>query len=243
MDPEPSHRTDPDTGSAAPAEPPTGHRTDAAASGAETRERLLDVAERLFADLGYEAASLRAVTGEAGANLAAVHYHFGSKEGLFAAVFRRRVGPVNGARLERLRELSERGAPTLVEVVDALFRPVVELARSPGGENFVRLVARLLADPGEHAAAIRAEFEEVRARFFPVLVGLLPHLEPEELVLRLQLALGSMCAILSRAHGIAAHVCVTSRVVDPRRRADELVAFVSAGLAAPSSGATTEEPS
>ena len=75
----------------------------------DTREALLDAAESLFAEHGVQAASLRAITQQAGANLAAVHYHFGSKEGLVRAVFSRRIGPLNEERLRRLEECEREG--------------------------------------------------------------------------------------------------------------------------------------
>src|ERR1043166_6329556 len=75
----------------------TEHKTEHA-----TRESLLDAAEALFTEHGIQAASLRAITQKAGANLAAVHYHFGSKEGLVKAVFSRRLKPLNQERLRLL---------------------------------------------------------------------------------------------------------------------------------------------
>ena len=68
----------------------------------ETKEQILDVAERMFAEEGVHGVSLRAIIAEAKVNLAAVHYHFGSKDALVEAVFERRVGPINEARLEWL---------------------------------------------------------------------------------------------------------------------------------------------
>ncbi|MFW5829861.1 MAG: TetR family transcriptional regulator, partial [Planctomycetota bacterium] len=67
-----------------------------------TRERLLDAAEACFAEIGFHAASVRMITERAGANLAAVHYHFGGKNGLIEAVITRRIGPVQAERLRRL---------------------------------------------------------------------------------------------------------------------------------------------
>ena len=74
--------------------------TGAPERGAATRQALLDTAERLFAEHGYGATSLRRITAAADANLAAVHYHFGSKQDLFVALFRRRVQPVNRQRVQ-----------------------------------------------------------------------------------------------------------------------------------------------
>jgi len=71
-------------------------------SHTDTKDRILDVAERLFAEHGFANTSLRSITAEAGANLAAVNYHFQSKDALIQAVFARRLGPLNQARLEML---------------------------------------------------------------------------------------------------------------------------------------------
>ena len=72
---------------------------------ADTKERILDTAERLFADHGFPATSLRDITQEAGVNLAAVNYHFGGKEGLLIEVLERKIAPVNRSRLAQLETL------------------------------------------------------------------------------------------------------------------------------------------
>ena len=78
----------------------------------DTRERILDAAERLFMENGYEATSMRTITGAAEVNLAAVNYHFGSKEALLREVFRRRLAWLNRERLQALdrREQQAGGA-------------------------------------------------------------------------------------------------------------------------------------
>ena len=119
---------------------------------AVTKERILDTAEGLFMVHGYEATSLRAITASAGVNLAAVNYHFGSKEELFQAVLTRRLDPMNQRRLDLLAAL-ERGAhprPVACDrILGALFIPALELARDRerGGTNFLRLLGRAYADP------------------------------------------------------------------------------------------------
>src|SRR5947208_16884641 len=70
---------------------------------AATKERILDSAESLFMEHGFEATSLRSITAAAAVNLAAVNYHFGSKEELFQAVLTRRLDPMNHARLSFLK--------------------------------------------------------------------------------------------------------------------------------------------
>src|SRR5215475_7182897 len=99
---------------------------------ATTKDRILDAAEKLFAMNGFEATSLRQITAEAGVNLAAVNYHFQSKEALLGAVFSRRVVPVNRRRIELLNALeAAAGAegPALDSILEALFRPVIEAAK------------------------------------------------------------------------------------------------------------------
>ena len=75
------------------------------ADSEETRTRILDAAEELFVEMGFAAASLRAIASRAGVNLAAAHYHFGSKEGLLGATVHRRVAPINEARARGLDAL------------------------------------------------------------------------------------------------------------------------------------------
>ena len=74
-----------------------------------TKDRILDAAESLFMEHGFEATSLRAITAAAGVNLAAVNYHFGSKEELFQAVLTRRLDPMNQQRVELLTRFEHAG--------------------------------------------------------------------------------------------------------------------------------------
>src|SRR2546421_11767322 len=76
----------------------------------ETRTRILDVAEELFMQHGFEGASMRLLTAKAGVNLAAVNYHFGSKHALIEVVFRRRLDPMNLARIAELDRLEKESA-------------------------------------------------------------------------------------------------------------------------------------
>ena len=76
-----------------------------------TKDRILDAAESLFMEHGFEATSLRSITAAADVNLAAVNYHFGSKEELFQAVLTRRLDPMNQERLDLLTALEREAAP------------------------------------------------------------------------------------------------------------------------------------
>src|SRR5690606_20854607 len=100
---------------------------DPAMSSPDTKQRILDTAERLFADKGFTETSLRTLTQEAQVNLAAVHYHFGSKERLFAEILGRIVAPVNAERVRRFDELQRNlGALQLEAVIEAFLAPAIE---------------------------------------------------------------------------------------------------------------------
>ncbi|MDC3353328.1 TetR/AcrR family transcriptional regulator, partial [Verrucomicrobiales bacterium] len=94
----------------------------------ETREQILDTAEVLFAADGFRNVSLRRITTEADVNIAAVNYHFGSKEALVSEVLSRVISPINGERLRLLNAAEEKadGSPLTIEtLLDCMIRPVV----------------------------------------------------------------------------------------------------------------------
>src|SRR5712664_2084310 len=116
-------------------------------ASADTKTRILDAAELLFMEHGFEATSLRQLTSAAGVNLAAVNYHFGSKEELFQAVLTRRLDPMNHDRIELLQKVEREAAGKALSCVKILFAmliPALRLARDErrGGKNFLRLVGR-----------------------------------------------------------------------------------------------------
>src|SRR3981081_1481862 len=116
-------------------------------ASADTKTRILDAAELLFMEHGFGATSLRQITAAAGVNLAAVNYHFGSKEELFQAVLTRRLDPMNQERIALLTRFEGESAPralTCERILAAMFIPALKLARDPkrGGKNFLRLLGR-----------------------------------------------------------------------------------------------------
>ncbi len=169
--------------------------------GARTRERILDAAERLFAERGVAGASLRAITRAAGVNLAAVHYHFGSKDALVNAVVGRYAGPINERRLARLDALERRygrRAVPLRRLVAAFVEPVLEGAADPvRGRDFTRLMGRLLAEPEYFFGRIAPEqFETVRERFLAAFRRALPRFSSEEVFWRVMFLVGTLAAAL-----------------------------------------------
>lgn len=114
-----------------------------------TRQRILDTAEQLFADQGFHATTLRQITRQAGANLAAVNYHHGSKDALILAVFQRRLDGLNSERLSRLESvLNQSDPPDLEDVLEAFIYPALLMStRSDGdGGRFMRLLMRAWAE-------------------------------------------------------------------------------------------------
>src|SRR5215468_8407453 len=141
------------------------------ATSASTKTRILDAAERLFVEHGFEATSLRSLTSAAGVNLAAVNYHFGSKEELFQSVLTRRLDPMNQERVDLLSALERDAAPAPVaceQILSAMFVPALRLARDPerGGKDFLRLLGRAYADPAPFIRQfLSAQYAAMIARF------------------------------------------------------------------------------
>jgi AcrR family transcriptional regulator len=130
---------------------------------AKTRERLLEVAERLFAARGFRATSVRALTSEAGCNLASVNYHFRGKEGLYREMFRRRLVALREQRIAGLgRAMSEAGGEASLELVlraftTAFLEPHLDQS---GGRRLMRLFSRELLEPHLTPGALQREMVE-----------------------------------------------------------------------------------
>ena len=208
--------------------------------GQATRDALLDAAETLFARHGVDATSLRRITGEAGANLASVNYHFGSKEGLVRAVLSRRLGPLNRERIERLdRCLAEaEGPPPVAGIVRAFAEPPLEMMRrEPAGHDFARLVMRTFTEPEPRLrGAVMEQFAEVVERFTDALGRALPHLPPAEIHWRFHFVVGAMVHTLGLGfllERFSGGICDPS---DVEGTLDRLVAFAVGGLEQGSSG-------
>lgn len=162
-----------------------------------TRERILDAAEAIFMAHGYEGASLRQITGEAGANLAAGNYHFGGKEALFHAVLKRRLDLLNQERLRVLDELEAKAAGTPLkpsQIVDAFFGTLLRMAteEGSGGEVFLRLIGRTLTEPAGFIRVLLAEeYADVLERYKQALFRALPDVPKDEIVWRFHFMLGA----------------------------------------------------
>ncbi len=162
-------------------------------SGDATRDRIFLAAERLFALKGFAEVSVRDITTEAGVNLAAVNYHFGSKDALLFEIFRTRSGEINRARARMLHEAeaAHGGAPTLRAILTALITPPVSWT-DPGGSRFVSLQFLIRArseGTDEIREALRKDVTHL-ARFADALTRACPALAPKDIYWRLHFVLG-----------------------------------------------------
>jgi AcrR family transcriptional regulator len=208
--------------------------------GSKTRERILDTAEELFADQGISGTSLRALTRAADVNLAAVHYHFGSKEGLLDAVVERRGGPINRQRIDALDQLEAVDAPATVEaILEAFLMAGVEQYREMPEmtQRLSRLVARIDAQPAEVTEPLyRKHFGDVSRRFVEALQRTLPHLPKETVAERYRFVVGILSFVSSgnfELDVIPGHPVMPMSPDRIEERIAQMIAFLAAGLSAP----------
>lgn len=199
-----------------------------------TRDRILDAAEALFADSGF-ATSLRSITARAEVNLAAVNYHFGTKDGLIEQVFARRLAPLNAERLSRLAAVEEDARSDarlpLEPIVRAFIAPAIRMSRDPQGAVFMRLFGHTLGQRDDRVLALFTEqFREVVARFHRALGRALPSLDAPDVFWRILFMVGSMAHAMSLADklpGISGGLCPPASVDELTTR---LVDFAVAGM-------------
>jgi AcrR family transcriptional regulator len=215
-------------------------RTLAREAPVATKDRILDAAEALFMEHGFEATSLRSITAAAGVNLAAVNYHFGSKEELFQAVLTRRLDPMNQERVDLLvaLERAAAGRPVPCEkILSAMFAPALALARDPerGGKDFLRLLGRAYADPAPFIRKfLSAHYAPMISRFKAAFARALPELPPKELSWRLHFIMGALSYTLA-----GTDVLKLIAELSPAESGDDemllhrLAPFLLAGLKAP----------
>ena len=168
----------------------------------KSKQRLLEAAERLFAERGFDAVSVRDITKLAGANVAAVNYHFGDRENLISLVITRHTEPVIDERLARLESVERKGSGKgvpLEEVLDALVRPLVSATRRSALPESLhhKLLGRVFALPPEAwPEALVERTRQVMGRFMRALAKALPSVPAEELVWRMHFVTGGMVHML-----------------------------------------------
>lgn len=239
-----------------------GLETKTISTSPSTKDKILDAAERLFAERGFAATSVRAITAEAGVNIAALNYHFGSKDALIEAVFWRLFQPVNAERIELLEEVRRdagEAGPTLEAVLRAYLAPALRLMRDPdkGGRLLVKLLGRSISEPDRFFDfRIVKLFQESFARYMESFQEVLPELAPEELFWRLHFVIGAMAHTMVHTLGhvaCRAELCecpayqqfvpdLSPQELDVEHVLEQLVPFAAAGLRAAASAHPESSP-
>ena len=159
----------------------------------DTHSRILDVAEELFSERGFDRVSIRDITNKARVNLAAINYHFGSKEDLIAAIFEREFVPVNEARIAALEAVqrSDKKNPKLEDILEAFIQ--CSIGNPKGGKAFSKLFGRCLSEPSpEIEALLKRQFEPLVERLDTALMKALPRLSRSEIFWRMKFTFGAL---------------------------------------------------
>jgi AcrR family transcriptional regulator len=201
----------------------------------DTRSRILDVAEELFGEQGFDRVSIRDITKQAGVNLAAIHYHFGGKEDLISAIFQRRVFPVNEARLAALNALeaaAKKTNPRLEDILEAFIRPTIQCSfKTVQGEKaFSKLFGRCLSEPNpEIENLLKRQFEPLMKRFDAALMKALPKLSRSEIFWRMKFTFGALHHwLLTRERFLPSWL----EELDVEAQIQKLISFAAAGFRA-----------
>jgi AcrR family transcriptional regulator len=200
-----------------------------------TKDRILGAAEELFAQHGFAGTSLRQVTSHADVNIAAVNYHFGSKENLVNEVFRRRMDEMAAARLSQL-EAARRDLPgDLGAVLAAFVEPALAMAQEGhSGGAFVRVIARAYAEKNDNLRKFLSDhYGHVLRDFAKAIAGCVPGLSKEELYWRLDFLAGALTYAMAD-FGLIKRPAGVTEAEHRAHAARELIRFAEAGFLAAS---------
>lgn len=204
----------------------------------ETKQKLLDIAEALFAEKGISATSVRNIVNAADANLAAIHYHFGSKEGLVRDVFARRIEPVNTERLRVLKEImteKSNGAPALEKIIEAFIGPPlrIEFEDKERHQLIMKLMAKVHAENHEIREMVFSQFSTMMEQFVTALETALPHLSRIEITWRFMYMVGAMFMTMSHKPDIEKMHLKENESQDIEEVIRDMIPFLAAGFRAP----------
>ena len=203
-----------------------------------TRERIIDAAEPLFAESGFDLVSLRDITNRAGANVASVNYHFGSKDNLMAAVVERHALPINQARIAMLDAAEARHGEAAVpvdEILRAFLRPFLDhLAENEFNEAlFCKFMGRMSGEQSWMPPSVLPLFQEMAGRYARAIRKAVPKLTEQEALWRIHFSFGVVAHALM--HGDTLGQISGGRCGQPGVEVllNRIVEFCAAGLNAP----------
>jgi AcrR family transcriptional regulator len=197
-----------------------------------TKERILHAAEDLFAQHGFAGTSLRQVTSRADVNIAAVNYHFGSKENLVQEVFKHRMDEMSEKRLQALNLVIQKDPSDLEGILLAFIQPALALTLDRHGASFVRVLARAYAEKNDGLRNFLSEnYGQVLREFAKALANCLPGLTKEELYWRMDFVAGALTYAMADFGLIRRQPGVTEKA-HCEKAAQHLITFAKAGLQA-----------
>jgi len=205
-------------------------------SQSKSKRNLLDAAEQLFADRGFESVSVRDITQLAKANVAAVNYHFGGRDGLITVLVTRYVTPVCEERMVRLDNLERKWAGKAVpveEIIDAYVRPLISTVRKSelSERLFYKLIGRIFS---MQAKGIPLELEEqfraLSDRFTRAFAKVLPTVGAEDLAWRIHFLIGAMIHMLMQHEMLLRITHGTSGTPSMEAILGRFIRFTAAGL-------------
>jgi AcrR family transcriptional regulator len=196
----------------------------------DTKSRILDSAEKLFGMNGFDGTSLRDITTAADVNLAAINYHFQSKDSLIDAIVARRIEPVNKKRFEMLDAAGSH--PTVEQILTAFMAPVMQVKV----DALAPLIGRILSNPELFVERVfHKHLAPVVQRFVEALSKALPELPPSELLWRLHFSVGVMTHTMLWGRILPKITNGVCDISDREAVVDRAVRFVTAGFRAPAS--------
>lgn len=181
----------------------------------QARGMILDAAEVLFSNANIDVVSFRDLSREAGVSLSAIHYHFGSKEGVLSEVFARQASNLVNRRLALLEALerTDLNIAALDKLIDAFIRPAFEVTQGDRNDLFNQLLARLSVESSHVTRRIISEaFDENDQLFISEIQKAAPHLSKKEVYWRFHFLVGAMIYTMSDAgqlHGLSNGSCDT----------------------------------
>jgi AcrR family transcriptional regulator len=205
-----------------------------------TRDRILRTAERLFAQRGFNAVSVRELAAAAGVNLALIGYHFRNKEGLLSEVYRRHCDPMIEERLRGLdAALRLQGRARVAAIIEAFIRPALQQVEVEEGTTFIRLRAVLSGEDSELLEKLVSEnFDQSSSAFIAALSECLPHLSKTDVCWRFHFMLGTIYYTAAGPHRIYAFSNGKCNPSDNEQVIKELVPFLTRGFYGAAVGAS-----
>ena len=223
----------------APAKPASkrsrGRPNNKEGAGQAMRERILDAAEELFAEHGFDGVTVRQVTRKAAVDVALAHYYFGTKKGLFDSVFLRRAAVINDARLKAIDDYQINPGPggaTVEGFIQAFLDPIIErLANNePGWKNYLAIVAQVNNTPKWGGETMARYFDPIIHRLIDAIRGIMPGAHDVDLYWSYQFLSGALTltfAETGRIDLLSSGLCRSSDYEAMRTR---MAPFIAAGF-------------